>query len=218
MFLKQLQQLVLKNFQAIDLDVKVDTLPGGEGYQETLINHFYNYLFLDIDMPIHGYTIAEYAQKNSDKTKIIFITSHSNLVFDTFHFSPYYFIRKEFLEEDLDKVTEKVRKSIESSEASYTFIRPTKAYRINITEILYVESYRNYITIQTTRGKFQDRNTIQAVMEDPSFSRFLVPIKGMLVNYDYVDNVHNDELVLKNNSVFHISRTRKSELMKKYMM
>lgn len=218
LFLSRLQKLVADYFGRIDHQVNVHTLPGGEGYAEVLTNHFYHYLFLDIDMPIHGYTIAEFAQKNSEKTRIIFITSHDNLVFDTFHFSPYYFIRKECLDEDLTKVIEKVHKSIVSSAAVYTFLKPTKVLRVNIDEIMFIESYRNYITIRTEKAKYQDRNTIQAVMEDPKFRRFLVPIKGMMVNYDYVENIYHDELTLKNHNVFHISRTRKAELMKKYMM
>ena len=55
----------------------------------------FDVLFLDIDMPkISGFDIAKQLRNNFSRCFIIFITSHSNLVYKSFDFQPFNFIKK----------------------------------------------------------------------------------------------------------------------------
>lgn len=51
----------------------------------------------------------------SSDTRIVFITSHEELVFDTFEYTPFYFIRKKYYEAGIKKLINKL--------AQYNFVR-----------------------------------------------------------------------------------------------
>ncbi len=62
---------------------------------ECIQNKKIDVLFLDIDMPYHnGMDIAGYINEHGLKTILIFITSHDALVYQTFAYRPFGFIRK----------------------------------------------------------------------------------------------------------------------------
>ena len=69
--------------------------------QENDEKNEYDLVFLDIDMPdISGMQLASELCKNNHHTTIIFVSSHSNFVFEAFRYSAYRFIRKENLNSD----------------------------------------------------------------------------------------------------------------------
>ena len=52
-------------------------------------------IFLDIDMPkISGFDVAKTLRDDFSNCFIIFITSHSELVYESMDFQPFHFIRK----------------------------------------------------------------------------------------------------------------------------
>lgn len=68
----------------------------------------FDVVFLDIVMPgLNGFDVAKDIRKISEKTYIIFVTTESNLVYDSFDFRPFNFISKEsqeLLEAKLSRV------------------------------------------------------------------------------------------------------------------
>ena len=72
-------------------------------------------LFLDIDMPYYsGMDIASYISENNLPTILIFVTSHDELVFKTFAYKPFGFIRKTHLDEEIDELIDRLTKEIET--------------------------------------------------------------------------------------------------------
>jgi two-component SAPR family response regulator len=64
-----------------------------------LINYmdstYFDVIFLDIDMPeITGFDAAKKVKEISPESKIIFVTSKHDLVYNSFEYQPFYFIRK----------------------------------------------------------------------------------------------------------------------------
>ena len=50
--------------------------------------------FLDIDMPdTNGFDVAKEIRKHSSKAKIIFVTIHDEMVYKSFEYAPFRFIR-----------------------------------------------------------------------------------------------------------------------------
>ena len=71
--------------------------------------HPINILLLDIDIPnINGFQIAEILQKKSPDTIIIFVSAYDNLVYDSFQFNPFCFLRKNHLKNELMPTIQKV--------------------------------------------------------------------------------------------------------------
>ena len=62
-------------------------------------------LFLDIDMPkLGGMDIAQFLIDNDIKTLLVFVTSHDALVYSSFKYRPFAFIRKSFFDGEISAV------------------------------------------------------------------------------------------------------------------
>ena len=87
-----------------DISSKVkDTLSGfdiseftsGKSLLEAIAENSCDILLLDIDMPeISGLDIAKELAMMTEKPLLVFVTSHDELVYDSFKFHPFGFVRK----------------------------------------------------------------------------------------------------------------------------
>ena len=77
-------------------------------------------LFLDIDMPEKdGFSVAEELSAMPSKPLIIFLSGMEDLVYQSFAFQPFWFLRKTHLEE-LPQVIEKMLQILNSRQIHYT--------------------------------------------------------------------------------------------------
>ena len=79
-------------------------------------------LLLDIDMPgISGMEVAAALAEEKARTLIVFVTAHDELVYDSFKYHPFAFVRKKFLEEELLSVLADCQKEIEGRNKRFIF-------------------------------------------------------------------------------------------------
>ena len=92
------------NFMHIILKPTIDYYSSGNVLIEAVKEKHYNLALLDIDMtPLNGFDTAQSICSISSDTRIVFVTSHEELVFDTFEYTPFYFIRKKYYETGVKK-------------------------------------------------------------------------------------------------------------------
>ena len=64
-----------------------------------------NLIFLDLEMPeCNGFELAEQIYDFNPAIKIIFVSNHENMVFDSYEYAPLWFVRKSFMERDMLKL------------------------------------------------------------------------------------------------------------------
>lgn len=179
-------------------------------------------LLLDIDMPLmSGLDIAKSLRELSCKPLLVFVTSHDELVYDSFLYHPFGFIRKSHLDQELKKVLEDCKQEIRSREKHFCFHLPSGDIRLNLQEILYFESDGNYLKIYTEKKNYRFRETLSAVDNALSDSGFIRVHKGFLVNQEAVKIIGSAEVELVNGERIPIGRiyleTAKKKLME-YIM
>lgn len=180
----------------------------------TIVNDIQNYkqfitntvltIFLDIQMPISGFDIAK--EINNLNIPIVFISNYETLVFDALLYQPFYFIRKKFLDEDLEKIRYWLIKKVENQ--CYHLIENNVNVSLNIDDILYVRSNGNYIEFITSNHIYKERKTLQNICSEKKFKQFLMPARGYLVNYHNIAVVRKDLIIMNNNEQISISRNR----------
>lgn len=180
----------------------------------TIVNDIQNYkqfitntvltIFLDIQMPISGFDIAK--EINNLNIPIVFISNYETLVFDALLYQPFYFIRKKFLDEDLEKIRYWLIKKAENQ--CYHLIENNVNVSLNIDDILYVRSNGNYIEFITSNHIYKERKTLQNICSEKKFKQFLMPARGYLVNYHNIAVVRKDLIIMNNNEQISISRNR----------
>lgn len=184
-------------------DVSITIVKDIQNYKQYITNTVLT-IFLDIQMPISGFDIAK--EINNLNIPIIFISNYETLVFDALLYQPFYFIRKKFLDEDLDKIRYWLIKKAENQ--CYHLIENNINISLNIDDILYIRSNSNYIEFITRNHIYKERKTLQSLISDRKFKQFLMPARGYLVNYHNIAAVRKDLIILSNNEQINISRNR----------
>ena len=154
-------------------------------------------LFLDIDMPhISGMDIAGYLNENKKNTILFFVTSQDALVYQTFAYRPFGFIRKTHLQDELLKVIERIKKELRDRKQEITIIRGQDISRVFIKNILYLEAEGNYINIYTKEEILKIRETMTSMEKELCQKGFIRCHKGYLVNAEYIEKIRGTEISL----------------------
>ena len=177
-------------------------------------------VLLDIDMPgMSGMELA--AELTSEKvlTLIVFVTAHDELVYDSFKYHPFAFVRKKFLQEELRNVLLDCQKEIDRRTSKKRFVFQNGSQLVNLaqSEILYFEGQANYLAIHTVDGEYRMRSTMSAVEKELGDSGFLRIHKGFLVNLEHVRILKTEGLELDSGGLLPIGKSY-SEAAKKSIL
>lgn len=187
----------------------------------------FDVIFLDIDMPnLTGFDVAKSIRAEFSKCYIIFITSHSELVYDSFDFQPFDFIRKnsrDILIKGLNNAAEKLMFHIKQNE-TFTFEDEfSRSHIVPIRNIVYLESEKHYVDffVSDEDSPFRMRTTIKDYENKFEKYDFIRIHKSYIVNLRYVDFIDksNDEIELKTISKrLPLSRNLKKEVIEKHIL
>ena len=93
-FIQTYEKEILNLFNEFAFECEIATYSDSVAFQQENEKTEYDLVFLDIDMPdISGMQLASELCKNNHHTTIIFVSSHSNFVFEAFRHSAYRFRR-----------------------------------------------------------------------------------------------------------------------------
>ena len=166
--------------------------------------------FLDIEIgQINGFQVASIIKSKSPEARIVFCTNHNNLVFHSFAFDVFGFVRKDHLEEDLDRTLLKYNQSNSS-------IYKTNKYQIPLIKILYFESAHNYLNIHLTdHSILKERKTLRQ-LDTTSLHTFAKISSSFVVNMKYIDTIQQDKITLFTQETLYVSRNYKKEFLRAY--
>ena len=178
-------------------------------------------LFLDIDMPhITGMDIAAYLNENKINTILVFVTSQDALVYQTFAYRPFGFIRKTHIDNELDELADRIKKELNDRKQELTIVKGQDFARIAIQDILYVEAEGNYLNIFTKEEVFKVRETMTNMEKELFSKNFVRCHKGYLVNAGYIEKMKGSQIVLQGkleNPVIPIGRSYEKDVKRKIL-
>lgn len=170
-------------------------------------------VFLDIDMPrINGFDIATAIKERAKESKVIFISNFDNLVYTSFRYNPFRFIRKEVVYEELLEAFEAAVKEVVINEKYLTLGNKYLKDRIFYSDILYIESKGNCADIITSSGeKYEYRSTMNELQQKLAYYDFVRIHAGFLVSMRKIVIFRSDSIVLKNGKTLNVSRKYRNE-------
>lgn len=175
-------------------------------------------LLLDIDMPgMDGMDVAKRLGEMEVKPLLVFVTSHDELVYDSFRYHPFGFVRKSYFEKEIEKVLRDCERELASCEAHFTFRTNGKEVCLPLEKILYFEADGNYLKLYLAEEEYRLRSTITAVENSLASHGFIRVHKGFLVNQSAIRMLGADELQLENGTELPIGKTY-AEAAKKLFM
>ncbi len=140
-------------------------------------------LLLDIDMPeITGLEIARHLAPGEKRPLLLFVTSHDELVYDSFQYHPFAFIRKSYFDvEIIDALTDCLQE-LEHRERHFCFRTEGNRVCLFLSDILYFEADGNYLKLFSKTGQYRFRSTITSVENTLTNCGFIRIHKGFLIN------------------------------------
>lgn len=197
----------------------IRTFSDGKSLLDSLCEENADVLLLDIDMPeMNGMEVAKRISLMEKKPILIFVTSHNELVYESFKFHPYGFVRKEHASVELPKMLEDCVAELKLKTKHFCFKTDGKNIRLLISEIMYFESEANYVKVFTKDCEYRFRSTMTAVENSLNTYGFIRIHKGFLVNQEAVMLIGSDEARLVNGQVLPMGKTyvdsAKRELMR----
>ncbi|MCQ4022125.1 MULTISPECIES: LytTR family DNA-binding domain-containing protein [unclassified Ruminococcus] len=170
-------------------------------------------LFLDIDMPkISGMDIAENLLNSDMKTLLVFVTSHDALVYKSFKYHPFGFIRKAYFDEEISSVVNSAVDEIRKRNDTFSFKTNDGFYIIKLMDILYFDSESNYVNVHTADKIYKFRGTLSAIEKELVPKGFIRTHKGFLVNQKHIYSIKSDDIVLSDKEVLPIGRTNRESV------
>lgn len=217
-FLKSMLKLLTNEFTKHTGDFEIYDYSSGE---LLLIHHQqnpFNVIFLDIDMPeITGFEMAKQFHESTEDCHIIFVTSHSELVYDSFYFQPLNFITKgndQLMSSKTSAVIDQLFNKMKQDKTIVLEDKDSSLVSTHMKDILYIESNKHYVIYHlknedlpiTVRGNIGD-------LEDEYSEYDFVRIhKKYLVNLRHIFNIDkiNETVVFKDGKEISMSRNYKS--------
>ena len=187
---------------------EVKVFDGGKQLLEGLYREHCDILLLDIDMPeLSGMEVAEQLSGLSKKPLLVFVTGHDELVYESFRYHPFGFVRKQFLDTEFKKVLKDCEAEIRQEKRHFYFRTTEGEVCLLLSEILYFESEANYLKLYTAQGEYRFRSTIGAVEMTLSRDGFIRLHKGFLVNQAVIRLFATDTVEQTNGTQLPVGKT-----------
>lgn len=175
-------------------------------------------LFLDIDMPsLSGMDVAQVLMDNEIKTLLVFVTSHDALVYQSFKYHPFGFIRKSYFDEEISSVVQSAVTELNKRNECFAFKTSDGIFKVLFSDILYFESESNYVILFCREKQYRFRSTISSVEKELASKGFIRIHKGFLVNQQHIFAIKGDEIELSNKKLLPIGRTNR-DIVKKTIL
>lgn len=176
-------------------------------------------LFLDVQMPeITGITLLKVLQK---KPYVILTTAYSEYALEGYELDVMDYLLKPITFERFLKAIEKATQrltatpinaeeksdnSIEKTTPTHETISPfifvkdgTKLVKIKISDIMYVEGLKDYVTIYTPEKKVVSLQRIKALEMQLSDNQFIRIHNSYIVNLEWIDAIHKERVQIGKN-------------------
>lgn len=155
-------------------------------------------IFLDIDMPVFsGMDLAAFLNETHPNSILVFVTSHDALVYQSFAYRPFGFIRKTHLDEELQELVERIGKELSRRKRDIVINKGQELIRIFIQDIFYIEAEGNYLNVYTKAEVIHIRETMTNMEKQLLEKGFVRCHKGYLINAEYVEKLKTTEVDLR---------------------
>ena len=161
----------------------------------------YTVIFFDIFLDgMNGVDAAEKVRETDSDTLIVFITSSGDHMPHAFRFHAFDYIQKPFDNERIYRVMDDILKRVTRPDPRRLFFTYEKRdYALTFSDIVCVRAEANYVEISDRNGDvYHPRMTFSSASAQlTQDSRFLLLMRGVLANMDYIESISADSCELK---------------------
>ncbi len=217
-FLDHIHKRISEELRDRGAEYSLDKFISGEKFLEAHRTP-YDVVFLDIDMPkTGGFEVAE--RINTLNTLIVFVTSHDELVYSSFKFQPFRFIRKAYLDEELPEIIDAVISKIaeRAAERKFTLHAKNGSVVIDLRNLEYIEIYGHRLLVHVKDGEpLECYGSLSELEKELLRYDFVRTHKSYLVNCACIYSIEKNQVILDDKTAIPLSRYKSETVRNKFV-
>lgn len=218
---RSLSGMLQRIAERMGLNAKICEFDDGEELlQEIRTYGHLDILFLDIEMEgKNGIETAEIIRETDFRTILIFVSAYDQYCRQMIEVQPFAFIKKPALEEDMERLMEKILRAMSVKNERFMFSCQRHRYSIPLHQIMYFESIGRQICIHCTDENYFFYGKLNEVEKEIEQSqiRFARAQVSYLVNLSYVKEWDYDKVIMDDGTEIFISKKYRKEMKLHYM-
>lgn len=197
-------QALIKEVSKIEILGKFSNAPTALNF---LKENEVDLIFLDIEMPM--VTGLEFATQLPKKSLIVFTTAYPQYALKSYELDAIDYLLKPIAKERLEKAINKAeiykgllsddtaKGTIEAGTSDFLLIKSERRfYRINFTDIRYIEGLKDYVVIYTFNQKLITAMNLKTIHQKMPQDIFLRVSKSYVVNINYIESFDHHSIYI----------------------
>lgn len=214
----RLEQILQKYAAINQLEIHMDHFPGGEAFLKKYQPYQYTIIFLDIYMKwITGIKTAEIIRETDEESVLVFLTTseaHRSEAFSVFATT---YISKPTSQDEIFRALDHILHCRTERNRYFSFSFDRHEYSLSFADIMSIETDRNYIVITDKKGGCYRTCRTFSNVQTQMDSRFLVLMKGIMVNMDYISQIYDTVCTMQDGKIFPVQVKKKKEIQQKWL-
>lgn len=209
-------------FEISNVKIECDAYYSGESLIDAYKNNVerYDVVFLDMEMErLNGIETANLIQEFDEHIIIVFVTSHSEYMKESFQCLPFRFIEKPLDYDELKKVFYDICKKLSEKRKVLHFTENKTKVRLYCDDILYCESQAHWVWIYTKDKSYKICKTLSDLYEQLDKKMMFQIHKSFIINFNYIYTIKESNIQLYHcDRLIPISRSYKKAFMEAYTL
>jgi len=178
----------------------------------------YDVIFLDMEMEqLNGIETANHIREFDEHVIIVFITSYTEYMRDSFKCTPFRFLVKPVADEEFETVFYDISKKLSKQRKVFAFAENKAKVRLYCDDIIYCESQDHWIWIHTKEKVYKICRTLTELHNQLNKEMFCRVHKSYIINFLYIKSIKDNDAELYHcDHPVPISRSYKKTVIEEY--
>lgn len=178
----------------------------------------YDVIFLDMEMEqLNGIETANYIREIDEHVIIVFVTSHTEYMRESFKCAPFRFLVKPVDGEEFKTVFYDISKKLSKQRKVFAFTENKAKIRLYCDDIIYCESQDHWIWIHTKEKTYKICKSLTELHSQLDKDMFCRVHKSFVINFLYIKTIKDNDAELYHcDKTIPISRSYKKKVLEEY--
>ncbi|HBB71458.1 MAG TPA: hypothetical protein DCZ71_02495 [Ruminococcus sp.] len=198
--------------------IEVTVSEFGDGSELLASKDTYDMIFLDHQMnQTSGLDTIREIRSRGIGTRIVFVSSYSEIVFESMKYSAYRFLVKPV---DREKLFEALDSAIKEDSSTRKVVVKDIEYGSSVVvpekDIIYAQAENIYAIVITADSSYRYSNSISTLQSEVSEGLFFRSNRSYLINLDHVSSFTKSEIILSNGQKALLSKLKYKDFRNTY--
>ena len=170
----------------------------------------YDIIISDIEMgEMHGLEFGQIVRTEYPEIFLIFLTAYPHYAARSYTINAHQYILKDEMEKRFPEVLKEMLTQVRKKQQKFrNVIKGNEIKKIAYEDIFYIRKLKGtkYIQYTTADGEYQERISLEHILEEMDSDKFLMIERGFIVNAEHIHSVKGHTIFLDNGETPTISR------------